>query len=82
MLSRIWRILLVEEGAIHRGQGPKVDKTLRNLQNSLYPTKAKFNNNSYCYIIHSKNFLRLLPAISLFVKQHNLVPMFARSMVQ
>ena len=36
-------------------QRPKaeVDNTLRDLQNSSYPTKAKFNN---CFIIHSKYF--------------------------
>ena len=34
-------------------QRPKaeVDNTLRDLQNSSYPTKAEFNN---CFIIHSK----------------------------
>ena len=32
-----------------------VDKILRDLQNSSYPTKAEFNN---CFIIHSKYFLR------------------------
>ena len=37
---RIWRILRISEGVIHR-----------DLQNSSYPTKAKFNN---CFIIHSK----------------------------
>ena len=31
----------------------KVDNTLRDLQNSSYPIKAKFNN---CFIIHSKCF--------------------------
>ena len=31
----------------------KVDNTLRDLQNSSYPTKAEFNN---CFIIHSKYF--------------------------
>ena len=31
----------------------EVDNTLRDLQNSSYPTKAKFNN---CFIIHSKYF--------------------------
>ena len=31
-----------------------VNKTLRDLQNSSYPTKAEFNN---CFIIHSKYFL-------------------------
>ena len=37
-------------------QRPKaeVDNTLRDLQNSSYPTKAEFNN---CFIIHSKYFL-------------------------
>ena len=36
-------------------QRPKaeVDNILRDLQNSSYPTKAKFNN---CFIIHSKYF--------------------------
>ena len=34
----------------------EVDNTLRDLQNSSYPTKAKFNN---CFIIHSKYFLLL-----------------------
>ena len=33
-----------------------VDNTLRNLQNSSYRTKAKFND---CFIIHSKYFLFL-----------------------
>ena len=39
-------------------QRPKaeVDNTLRDLQNSSYPTKAEFNN---CFIIHSKYFLLL-----------------------
>ena len=32
----------------------EVDNTLRDLQNSLYPTKAEFIN---CFIIHSKQFL-------------------------
>ena len=36
-------------------QRPKaeVDNTLRDLQNSSYPTKAEFNN---CFIIHLKYF--------------------------
>ena len=34
----------------------EVDNTLRDLQNSSYPTKAAFNN---CFIIHSKYYLRL-----------------------
>ena len=36
-------------------QRPKaeVDNTLRDLQNSSYPTKAEFNN---CFIIHSEYF--------------------------
>ena len=38
-LSRIWRILQIN--------------TLRDLQNSLYPTKTEFHN---CFIIHSKYF--------------------------
>ena len=45
-----------------------VDSTLPDLQNSLYPTKAEFNN---CFIIHSKYFLVLkwvLPFRSLFFR--------------
>ena len=34
----------------------EVDNTLRNLQNSSYPTKAEFNN---CFIIYSKYFQTL-----------------------
>ena len=51
-------------------QRPKaeVDKTLQDLQNSSYPTKAEFNN---CFIIHSKYFLLLKgvsPLRSLFFR--------------
>ena len=44
----------------------EVDNTLRDLQNSSYPTKAEFNN---CFIIHSKCFpffKRVSPFLSLF----------------
>ena len=34
----------------------KAGNTLRDLQNSSYPTKAEFNN---CFIIHSKYFQTL-----------------------
>ena len=34
----------------------EVDNILRDLQNSLYPTKAEFNN---CFIVHSKYFQTL-----------------------
>ena len=46
----------------------KVDNTIRDLQNSSYPTKAEFNN---CFIIHSKYFpvlLGVLPFRSLFFR--------------
>ena len=45
-------------------QRPKaeVDNSLRDLQNSSYPTKAEFNN---CFIIHSK-FLLVLKGVSPF----------------
>ena len=45
-------------------QRPKaeVDNTLRDLQNSSYPTKAEFNN---CFIIHSKYF-PILKGVSPF----------------
>ena len=57
-------------------QRPKaeVDNTLRDLQNSSYPTKAEFNN---CFIIHSKYFPvleRVSPYRSLFfVHQNNTI---------
>ena len=55
-------------------QRPKaeVDNTLRNLQNSSYPTRAEFNN---CFIIHSKYFLLLKgvsPLRSLFFRSPNI----------
>ena len=55
-------------------QRPKaeVDNTLRDLQNSSYPTKAEFNN---CFIIHSKYLLVLRgvsPFPSLFFRSPNI----------
>ena len=55
-------------------QRPKaeVDNTLRDLQNSSYPTIAEFNN---CFIIHSKYFLLLKgvsPLRSLFFRSPNI----------
>ena len=54
-------------------QRPKaeVDNTLRDLQNSSYPTKAEFNNR---FIIHSKYFLLkgVLPLRSLFFLSPNI----------
>ena len=50
----------------------EVDNTLRDLQNSSYPTKAEFNN---CFIIHSKYFLLLRgvsPLRSLFFRSPNI----------
>ena len=40
----------------------EVDNTLRDLQNSSYPTKAEFNN---CFITHSK-YLLVLKGVSSF----------------
>ena len=51
-LSWIWKILQKEEGVIHH------------LQNSSYPTKAKFNN---CFIIYSNYFQTLKGEHELFV---------------
>ena len=48
------------------------DNTLRDLQNSSYPTKAEFNN---CFIIHSNYFLLLegvSPFRSLFFRSPNI----------
>ena len=50
----------------------EVDKTLRDLQNSSYPTKAEFDN---CFIIHSKYSLLLKgvsPLRSLFFRSPNI----------
>ena len=50
-----------------------VDNTLRDLQNSSYPTKGEFNN---CFIIYSKYFLLLKvgsPLRSLFFRLPNTV---------
>ena len=48
-------------------QRPKaeVDNTLRDLQNSSYPTKAEFHN---CFIIHSKYFPVLKRATSRYLE--------------
>ena len=43
-----------------------MDNTLRDLQNSSYPTKAKFNN---CFNIHSKYF-PVFKAIFLLIKNN------------
>ena len=66
------------KNSAHQGgcypQRPKaeVDNTLRDLQNSSYPTKAEFNN---FFIIHSKYLLVLkgvLPFRSLFFRSPNI----------
>ena len=58
-------------------QRPKaeVDNTLRDLQNSSYPTKSEFNN---CLIIHSKYFPVLI-GVSAF---RHFALRFSRSTVQ
>ena len=45
-LSILWKIMEIKEGVI-----AEADNTLRDLHNSSYDMKAKFNN---CFIIHSK----------------------------
>ena len=51
---RIWSILQIEEGVIHRGRRPRwITPSEIDLQNSSYPRKAEFNN---CFIIHWKYF--------------------------
>ena len=57
----------MKNSADHGGcypQRPKaeVDNTLRDLQDSSYPSKAEFNN---CFIIHSK-YLLVLKGVSPF----------------
>ena len=56
----------VQGGCYPQRPKAEMDNTLRDLQNSSYPTKAKFNN---CFIIHSKYFFLLKgvsPLRSLF----------------
>ena len=45
-----------QEGCYPQRPKAEVDNTLRDVQNSSYPTKTEFNN---CFIIHSKYFLFL-----------------------
>ena len=61
-------------------QRPKaeVDNTLRDLQNSSYPTKAEFNN---CFIIHSKYF-PVLKGVSSFRSLFFCSPKIAQSRPQ
>ena len=54
-LSRIWRILQIEEGVIHRGRRLRI--TPSEICRILHPMKAEFNNY---FIIHSKYFLIML----------------------
>ena len=73
-LSRIWRILQIKEGVIHRGRRPRwiTPSEICRMKNSSYPTKTEFNN---CFIIHSKYFLLLkevYPLRSLFFRSPNI----------
>ena len=61
-LSRIWRILQIKMGVIHRGQRPRWITPSEICRFFSYPTKAEFNN---CFIIHSKYFL-VLKGVSPF----------------
>ena len=61
-----------------------VDNTLRDLQNSSYPTKAEFNN---CFFIHSKYFPDLnrvspLRSLSFCSLKSQSRPRFFRSTVE
>ena len=61
-----------QEGCYPQRPKAEVDNTLRDLQNSPYPTKAEFHN---CFIIHSKYFLLLKgvsPLRSLFFRSPNI----------
>ena len=62
-LSRIWTILQIKEGVIRRGRTPKVEvgNTLRDLQNSSYPTRP----NSIIALLFIQN-ISVSPFRSLF----------------
>ena len=73
----------MKNSADQGGCSASVDNTLRDLQNSSYPTKAEFNN---CFIINSKYF-PVLNGVSPFRcfsahQNHNLVPRFFRPTVE
>ena len=77
----------MKNSADQGGCSASVDNTLRDLQNSSYPTEAEFNN---CFIIHSKYF-PVLNGVSPFRcfalcfsahQNHNLVPRFFRPTVE
>ena len=61
----------VQGGCYLERPNAEVDNTLRDLQNSSYPTEAEFNN---CFIIHSKYFLPqgVTPLCSLFFSSPNI----------
>ena len=52
-------ILQIKEGRRSRPKA-EVDNTIRDLQNSSYPSKAEFNN---CFIFHSE-YLPVLKGVS------------------
>ena len=66
-----------QEGCYPQRPKADVDNTLRDLQNSSYPTKAKFNN---CFIIHLKYFpeFRHFSLCFLMSLMFNLVTRFSR----
>ena len=62
----------------------EVDNTLRDLQNSSYPTKAEFNN-CFIFIQNISPFLMEFRRFALCFsahQNHNLAPRFFRSTVE
>ena len=62
-----------------------VDNTLRDLQNSSYPTKAEFNNIALLFIQSISLFLMEFRRFALCFsahRNHNLVPRYFRSTVE
>ena len=82
-LSRIWRILQVEESVIHRGRRQRWITPSEICR--ILPILRKPNSIIALLFIQNIIFAQtcnLLAAISLFVEWQSLVPRFSRSMVQ
>ena len=80
-LSRIWRILQVEESVIHRGRRWITASEICRILHILRKP------NSIIALLFIQNIIfaqtcKLLAAISIFVEWQSLVPRFSRSMVQ
>ena len=69
-----------QEGCYPQRPKAEVDNPLRDLQNSSYPTKVKFNN---CFIIHSNYFpVEVINGVSPFRSLFFCSPKITQSLPQ